>query len=126
MLVLTLFCQWKPEPLVGFFTQDGEVVRVGAEFLRIISWNFVAQGLIFTCAGMFQALGNTLPPLWCTAIRIALFVCVALWLSRQAGFELHQVWYVSVASVTLQALMIVALLLRELGRRMRAAAPAPA
>lgn len=124
MLVLTLLCQWWPEPMVGFFTQDAEVVRIGAEFLRIISWNFVAQGLIFTCAGMFQALGNTLPPLWCTAIRIGLFVAVALWLSRQAGFELHQVWYVSVASVTLQALMIITLLLRELGRRMRSATPA--
>ncbi len=125
MLALTLFCQWRPEPLVGFFTQDAEVVRIGAEFLRIISWNFVAQGLIFTCAGMFQALGNTLPPLWCTATRIGLFVIATLWLSRQAGFELHQVWYVSVASVTLQALMIVTLLLRELGRRMRNPLPAP-
>jgi len=59
MLALTLFCQLRPETFIAFFTKDPAVVAVGAEFLRIISFNFVASGIVFTCSGMFQALGNT-------------------------------------------------------------------
>ncbi|MBO9664121.1 MATE family efflux transporter [Dokdonella sp.] len=117
MLVLTLFCQWKPEVLIHGFTADPEVIQVGAEFLRIIAWNFVAQGLIFSCAGMFQALGNTLPSLYASATRVVLTAVPALWLSSQPGFQLHQLWYLSVATVTLQALLCLWLLRRELQRR---------
>ena len=52
-------CQWRPEWFIERFTTEPAVVAVGAPYLRIISWNFVANGLIFTCSGMFQALGNT-------------------------------------------------------------------
>lgn len=117
MLVLTLLCQWKPEVLIRIFTSDAEVVGVGTQFLRIIAWNFVAQGLIFSCAGMFQALGNTLPSLYASATRVVLTALPALWLSAQPGFQLHQLWYLSVATVTLQALLCLWLLRRELGRR---------
>ncbi|MGA9334092.1 MAG: MATE family efflux transporter, partial [Rudaea sp.] len=63
MLMLTLMCQWRPEWFVHGFTRDPAVVAIGGQFLHIISWNFVASGLIFTCSGLFQALGNTLPAL---------------------------------------------------------------
>ena len=48
MLILTLFCQWRPELLIAGFTDDAEAILVGGNFLRIISWNFVATGVIFT------------------------------------------------------------------------------
>ena len=51
MLALTLLCQIKPEWLARGFTQDAAVIAVAAEFLRYISWNFVAQGIVFTCSG---------------------------------------------------------------------------
>ncbi|MBL8999197.1 MAG: MATE family efflux transporter, partial [Gemmatimonadetes bacterium] len=63
MFVLTLLCQVAPESLVRVFTSEPPVLAVGGEFLRVISWNFVAQGLVFTGSGMFQALGNTVPSL---------------------------------------------------------------
>ena len=75
---------------------------------------------------MFQALGHTLPPLYCTATRVTVFASVAYWLSTRPGFELHEVWYVSVATVTLQAILIITLLLRDIGRRTREAVPTPA
>jgi len=126
MLLLTLFCQWRPEWLVHGFTSDPEVIAVGAEYLRIISWNFVAQGLIFTCSGLFQALGNTLPPLYSSATRLATFAAPAIWLSTREGFALHQVWYLSVVTVALQMLLSLWLLQRELGRRERQALAASA
>ncbi|MEO7324398.1 MAG: MATE family efflux transporter [Dokdonella sp.] len=117
MLVLTLLCQWKPEWLVHGFTTDAAVIAVGADYLRIISWNFVAQGLIFSCSGMFQALGNTMPPLYSSATRLVTFALPVFVLSTRPGFELKQVWYLSVATVTCQALLSLWLLRNELRKR---------
>jgi Na+-driven multidrug efflux pump len=125
MLVLTLRCQWRPEWLVHGFTNDPQVVAVAAQFLHIISWNFVASGIIFTCSGMFQALGNTLPALLSSATRLVTFAIPAVWLSTRPGFELRHLWFLSVATVALQALASLWLLHREFGRK-RIAVPAAA
>ncbi len=118
MLVLTLFCQWEGNSLIAFFTNDAEVVRVGGQFLHIISWNFVSVGLVFTCSSMFQALGNTWPSFLSTFARLFLFALPAIWLSKQTGFTLVQVWYLSVATSTLQALLSLWLLRGQLRRRL--------
>ena len=118
MFALTLVCQWRPEWFVRLFTDQEEVVQVGATYLRVISWNFVATGLIFTCSGLFQALGNTWPSLLSSGARLITFVLPALLLSGLPNFTLMQVWYLSVASVTLQAMTSFALLWREFRRRL--------
>src|SRR5690606_36547674 len=59
MGLVTVLLQWRPDVLIAVFTTEPEVLAVGAEFLRIISWTFLAQGVVFTCSGMFQGLGNT-------------------------------------------------------------------
>ena len=118
MLVLTLLCQVRPEWLVGGFTDEPAVIAVGGEYLRIISWNFVATGFIFTCAGLFQAFGNTLPSLAASATRLVTFAIPAVWLSRLPGFELRELWVLSVATVALQAVLSWWLLRREFRRRL--------
>jgi Na+-driven multidrug efflux pump len=95
----------RPDALIAFFTDDPAVVAVGADFLHIISFNFVASGIVFTCSGMFQALGNTVPSLVASATRIITFALPAVWLSRQPWFELRHLWYVSVCTVALQAVV---------------------
>lgn len=52
------------------------------------------------------------------ACRLVTFVGPAFWLSRQPGFEIRHVWYLSVATVTLQALMNLGLLRLEPRRRL--------
>ncbi|MCA9736554.1 MAG: MATE family efflux transporter [Gemmatimonadota bacterium] len=117
MLLLTLFCQVRPDLLVTGFTDDPDVVAVGAEYLRIISWNFVATGIIFTCSGMFQALGNTVPSLLASASRLLTFVLPAIWLAGREGFRLRHLWMLSVATVALQALASWGMLAYHLRRR---------
>ena len=119
MLVLTLLCQWRAQMLVAVFASDPEVLAVGAGFLHVISWNFVASGIIFTCSGMFQALGNTWPSVISSATRLLTFAVPAVWLSQRAGFRLEQAWYLSVVTVTLQALLSVWLVRRELRERLK-------
>jgi putative MATE family efflux protein len=123
MLVLTAFCQLRPDVLIAFFTKDADVVAVGAEFLRIISWNFLATGIIFTCSGMFQAMGNTVPALMASASRLVTFVIPAVWLTGRPWFELRHLWYVSVATVALQAALSWWMLAVQLRQRL---ADAPA
>ena len=118
MLVLTLLCQVRPQLLIAGFTDDPVVIALGADFLRIISWNFLAVGLIFTCSSMFQALGNTLPSLLSSASRLLTFALPAIWLSTRPGFQLEHLWYLSVAATTLQAITSWWLLRQELRLRL--------
>jgi Na+-driven multidrug efflux pump len=118
MLALTVFTQWEGEALVRAFTSDREVIAFAVQFLRIVSWNFIAIGLVFTCSSMFQALGNTWPSLASSAMRLATFVVPALWLSRQPGFQIVHVWYLSVATVLLQAGVSLALARWQLRTRL--------
>src|SRR4029077_4175327 len=118
MLLLILVSQWRPDLLIRPFSTAPQAVAVGAEYLRIISWNFVATGLIFVCSGMFQALGNAWPSLLSSGCRVFTFVLPVVWLSTRPGFTLTQVWRLSVASVTLQMLMSLWLLRREFRRKL--------
>jgi putative MATE family efflux protein len=119
MLLLTLLCQWRPEALIELFSSEDEVIEVGSVFLMIISWNFVLAGINMTCSSMFQALGNTVPALLSSATRLITYALPAVWLSMQAQFELHHVWYLNVATVVLQTGISVTLLQREMRRRLQ-------
>ena len=119
MLLLTLMCQWRPQWFIRFFTTDAAVIAAGALYLRIISWNFVASGLVFTCSGMFQAMGNTWPSLISTGSRLLTFILPAIWLSRQPSFRIEQVWHLSVVTVALQAITSLVLVRMQLRSRMR-------
>ena len=125
MALLTLIVHIEPEWPIRFFTKEAAVVTVGGDFLRTISWNFTATGLIFTCSGMFQALGNTIPSLISSIMRLVTFVAPVLWLSTRSGFQLKQVWVLSVVTVTLQAGLSAWMLLAQLQKR-REPRPAPA
>jgi len=120
MLAITLLCQWRPEWLIRGFTDEPEVVEVASHFLRLISFNFAASALIFTCSGIFQGLGHTWPALSSTASRVVTFALPALWLSTRPGFRIDHVWYLSVASVWLQAALSVYLLSRTMKTRLAA------
>ena len=117
MAFATLFAHWRPELLIGAFSADPEVVAVAVQYLRTISWNFIASGIVFTCSGMFQAMGNTVPSVVSSGVRVVVFVLPAVYISRLPGFQLHWIWYVSVVSTTTHALFAVWLLKREAGRR---------
>ena len=125
MVLVTVFLQWRPEALVGFFTHESDATEIGATFLRTISWTFIAQGVVFTCSGMFQGLGNTKPAMLSTAIRLTVFVPVAIWISKQPGFHLEQLWVVSVLTVWFQALVSYLLLRHQFNRRLVEAPPRP-
>src|SRR5205085_11840951 len=118
MFLMTLLCQFQGPGLIRLFSRDAAVIAFGTEYLRIISWNFVAAGVAFVTSSMFQAMGHTLPSLVSSSSRLLMFALPALLLSARSDFQIRQVWYLSLASVFVQATIALMLLRREFGRRL--------
>ncbi|HUQ47122.1 MAG TPA: MATE family efflux transporter [Gemmatimonadaceae bacterium] len=124
MLLLMIICQIAPEAFIKAFSRDPAVIEVAETYLRIVSWNFIASGLIFVASSMFQAMGNTIPSLISSGVRILLVAIPSYLLSKQPGFHLDWIWYLSVASVLVQLALSLLLLRREFNRRLIFSEPA--
>ena len=118
MIVLTLLCQIAPRTLIRFFSEDASVITFGADYLRIVSFNFLAVGIVFTSSSVFQGIGNTWPPLISSAVRLLIFVLPAVIISRLPGFDIKHVWYLSVGTILFQAAVNVLLLQREFKKKL--------
>jgi Na+-driven multidrug efflux pump len=70
-------------------------------------------------------MGNTLPSLIASAVRILLIIIPAVMLSRLPGFQLHTIWYLSVAAVFVQLALSMYLLSREFRVRLNVLVPEP-
>jgi putative MATE family efflux protein len=109
----TVVCMFAGEAMIRVFSSDPAVIAIGAEYLRVIAWGIVASGIVFVNGSMFQAMGNTIPPLMASLMRILVVAIPSVALSRMPGFELRWVWYLSVASTMLQVSMNLMLLRKE-------------
>lgn len=118
MIVFTALAQWKPGLLLVGFSNDRETMAVAAQFLHFVSLNLVAQGVVFSCNSMFQGLGNTRPVLLISVTRLLTYAVPAIWLSTLPGFAIEHVWYLSIATTTLQAALSLWLLRREFRSRL--------
>lgn len=118
MIVFLILAQVAPGLLLAGFSSDQETMAVASLFLRIVSFNMVAQGLIFTTSSMFQGLGNTKPVLVTSAMRVLTCSLPSIWLSTWPGFRMEHVWYLSIVTTTLQAALSVWLLHREFRTRL--------
>jgi putative MATE family efflux protein len=118
MVAATAFTQCRPGLLLAGFTADSAAIAVGVSFLQMVSLNLVAQGIIFVCSSTFQGLGHTAPQLVSSTIRLITYVIPMLWLSAYPGFRIEQIWYLSIVTTTLQALLSLWLLRLEFRRRL--------
>ena len=118
MLLLTAFTWLTAPAMIRGFSTDPAVIDYGAEYLGIIALVFVASGIVFSSSSVFQGLGNTIPPLLTTASRLVFFALPALWIANRPGFQVRHVWYLSVASQVVQAVLVLLLLKRELRHKL--------
>jgi putative MATE family efflux protein len=130
MLFWAVVCFFFAPAMFRVFTQDPQVIAIGSEYLRIIAFTFVGSGLIFVSSSMFQALGNTLPPLAASFARILLVAVPAVIMAGMPGFELWWIWYLTTATILVQLGAVLWLLQREFHRKLGpalapAAAPVP-
>ena len=113
MLVAGIGLYFGATAMMGVFTEDAEVTAVGVEYLQIVVVTFVPSGITFVSSSMFQALGNTIPPLATSTLRILIAAIPALLLARVAGFHLTWIWYLGAIAVLLQMTLNLILLQRE-------------
>jgi putative MATE family efflux protein len=119
MLLFFVLCHAAPSGLIRIFTRDPAAIAVGDEYLRVVSWSFVASGIIFVAGSMFQAMGNTVPSIATSLVRIVVVLVPVLVLARRPGFELATIWRLAVVSMYVQLGLALVLLRREYGRRLR-------
>jgi len=119
MLVLTLIAFLVPGTLIRIFSGDPRVIAFGSEYLRIVSLNFISAGIVFVTSSIFQGIGHTLPPLFSSMTRLMLFAVPAMLISRMPGFEIRELWYLSVGSIVFQMCVNLLLLRHELRKRLR-------
>ena len=126
MVAVFLASQVAAVAMMRVFTSEAAVISVGEEYLRIVSWSYIASGVIFVTSSMFQALGNTIPSLVSSFTRIVGTAIPVLFLSRVDGFSLRWVWLLSAVTVFAQMTLSLLLLRREFRRRLAFAGDATA
>lgn len=117
MIAAALFVHWRSKALVEMFDADASASAVAILFLQLMSWIFVAQGIVYTCSSTFQGLGNTAPSLLSSGIYFFVFSISLMWVSRQPAFRIEQVWHLVMAAATLQSIVSLWLLNLQLRRR---------
>src|SRR2546426_946871 len=123
MLVLTLIAFLVPGTLIRIFSRDPKVIAFGSEYLRIVSLNFISAGIVFSTSSVFQGIGNTPPPLFCSFARLMLFAGPAFLVSPMPGFVIRGDWDLFVGSIIFQMCVNLVLLRRELRKRLRFGKP---
>jgi len=124
MLVLTLLCQLRPDLLVAPFARDPDSHAVATDYLRMVSWNFIGVSLVFACAGMFQAMGDTRPSLLASGVRLIAFAIPSIALAQSGAAKLTDFWLISIAATWAQALLCLVLLGAMFKRKLGPAAAA--
>jgi putative MATE family efflux protein len=119
MVLFAIVVHIAPAAMIGVFSKDPAVIDVGTEYLKIVSYAFIASGLIFVNSSMFQAMGNTIPSLFTSAVRITLVAIPAFVLSKAPGFQLRWIWYLSLGAVAVQLALSLWLLRREFAKQLR-------
>ena len=80
-VIFFLFNEW----LMGLFTRDAEVIRIGAEWLRILSYSFFVYGWWMVSVQAFNGSGDTRTPTW---INLGFFWFLQIPLSYFLAIEL--------------------------------------
>ena len=102
MAVWAIACHFGAAPMV----QCSRAIRTSSPWAKSTCASSRGRssgsGLVFVSSSMFQALGNTLPPLAASFGRLLLTAIPALLLARLPGFQLRWIWYLSAWTIVFQ------------------------
>lgn len=80
------------DPLMRAFTADQEVIRIGKEYLIIISSFYLLFSVMFVNTGVFRGAGDTLVPMFITLLTLwVVRIPLAYYLSVRIG--VHGIWW---------------------------------
>ena len=96
-----------PEPLIGFFTTDPEVIRQGVEPLRLagLAQPFLAAMMVF--GGGLRGAGDTLTPMCINGSGVWLLrIPLALLFTRIFPWGLLGIWIASSLDMVLRGMLL--------------------
>jgi putative MATE family efflux protein len=73
-----------PEEVLGLFSRDESVIRIGSDYFRIVAWSYIPTGFSLGCTMVFRNLGKTKIPLasTCAALAVKILMNYALIFGR--------------------------------------------
>ncbi len=82
MLIISFVFIVFPEAVIGIFTQEQDVIAIGAQCLRILSYGFGLYGLGLAMIQAFNGAGDTYTPTWINVICFWVFqIPFGYWMS---------------------------------------------
>lgn len=77
-----------PRELVALFSSDPQVVAIGAEWLRILSYSFFVYGWWMVAVQAFNGAGDTATPTWINVVFFWLIqIPLSYWLAIHLGWQ---------------------------------------
>ena len=90
-----------PQAIVGFFTEDAEVIAIGAEWLRILSYALFVYGWWMVSVQAFNGAGDTATPTWINVVFFWLIqIPLAWYLALHLGLQETGVFWAVFVSET--------------------------
>jgi putative MATE family efflux protein len=84
---ITLVAVLFSEPIMRMFTQDPEVIEIGARYLKIVAFFYITFSTMFVVGGVMRGAGDTLVPMIITFIALwVVRIPVCYFLSEKWGF----------------------------------------
>ena len=100
------------EFMMSLFSKNPEVIRIGADLLRIVAFTEPVFGSAAVMEGIFAGLGKTKAPLMIELISrwgiriLGSFLCIRIW-----HLGIQEIWYCMIADNMTKAVLLAALLL---------------
>jgi putative MATE family efflux protein len=102
-VLVTILVIFAGQPLMSMFSRDPEVIRIGWEYLVIVSSFYIVFSVMFTFNGLMRGAGDTLIPMFITVLSLWLIrIPIAAVLSKTIGE--HGIWWSVPAAWTVGAI----------------------
>lgn len=90
-----------PQALIGFFTEDAQVIAIGAQWLRILSYSLFVYGWWMVAVQAFNGAGDTMTPTWINVVFFwAIQIPLAWLLALHLGWQHSGVFWAAFVSET--------------------------
>lgn len=122
-LVFFALSQFLPAEILGIYTTDNEVIRLGADYIRTYSWTFLFMAVTFSYAFVMRSTGDVKTPTTISvgALSVSTFLSYSL-IFGKFGLPEIGIQGAAVAAVISRGLECVVLLIVTYAKRSPAAA----
>ena len=91
--------------IMGLFTDDPEIEEIGIGALRTLCFAYPFVGIAMPCGRIMQGLGQGLPVLVITALRVLLISAPLAYYFANNGYDIVWIWYSIAISIGVSAIV---------------------